>query len=117
MDWESRVLQTIRQIPRGKVSTYGAIARAAGSPGLSRQVARIMSKSSGLPWHRVVGAGGQIKVCGELAAEQRLRLEFEGVRFRGRKIDMGTQGFHFPRARLRKSQVTEGKSRKTSAAQ
>lgn len=115
MDWESRVVKAIRQIPQGKVSTYGAIARAAGTPGLSRQVARIMSNSYGLPWHRVVGAGGQIKTPGEWAAEQRLRLEFEGVRFRGRRIDMTTHEHHFRLARRRKSHGKEKKSGKPSA--
>jgi methylated-DNA-protein-cysteine methyltransferase-like protein len=44
--------------------------------------------ASALPWHRVVGAGGEIKLRGEGAAEQRLRLNLEGVRFRGKRVDM-----------------------------
>jgi methylated-DNA-protein-cysteine methyltransferase-like protein len=102
MDWESRVIAAIRQIPRGKVSTYGAIARAVGSPNSSRQVARVLSGSRGLPWHRVLGADGHIRVPGEWAAEQRLQLQFEGVRFRGRRVDMVAHEFKFgktPRSR------------------
>lgn len=83
-----RIERTIRAIPRGKVSTYGAIARAAGFPGAARQVARVLRRSFGLPWQRVLGAGGEIKLRGDSAIEQRLRLEAEGVRFRGRKVDM-----------------------------
>lgn len=83
-----RIERAIRAIPRGKVSTYGGIARAAGFPGAARQVAAVLRRSYGLPWQRVLGAGGQIKLTGDSAIEQRLRLEAEGVRFRGRKVDM-----------------------------
>lgn len=83
-----RVERTIRAIPRGKVSTYGGVARLAGFPGAARMVARVLRRGFGLPWQRVLGAGGQIKLTGDSAIEQRLRLEAEGVRFRGRKVDM-----------------------------
>jgi len=83
-----RIERAIRAIPRGKVSTYGGIAKAAGLPGAARQVARVLRRSFGLPWQRVLGAGGEIKLRGDSAIEQRLRLEAEGVRFRGRKVDM-----------------------------
>jgi methylated-DNA-protein-cysteine methyltransferase related protein len=83
-----RIERAIRAIPRGKVSTYGGIARIAGFPGAARMVARILCKGYGLPWQRVLGAGGEIKLRGDSAMEQRFRLEAEGVRFRGRKVDM-----------------------------
>jgi methylated-DNA-protein-cysteine methyltransferase-like protein len=83
-----RIEQTIRAIPRGKVSTYGGVAKAAGFPGAARRVAGVLRQGFGLPWQRVLGAGGQIKLTGDSAIEQRLRLEAEGVRFRGRKVDM-----------------------------
>jgi methylated-DNA-protein-cysteine methyltransferase related protein len=83
-----RIEQTIRAIPRGKVSTYGGVARLAGSPGAARQVAVVLRRGFGLPWQRVLGAGGQIKLTGDSAMEQRFRLEAEGVRFRGRRVDM-----------------------------
>lgn len=83
-----RIERTIRAIPRGKVSTYGAVAQIAGYPGAARMVARILRRGFGLPWQRVLGAGGAIKLTGDSAIEQRLRLEAEGVRFRGRKVDM-----------------------------
>lgn len=83
-----RIEQTIRAIPMGNVSTYGAIARLAGFPGASRQVAAVLRRGFGLPWQRVLGAGGEIKLTGDSAIEQRLRLEAEGVRFRGRRVDM-----------------------------
>jgi len=83
-----RIEQTIRAIPPGKVSTYGGVAKAAGFPKAARLVARVLHRGFGLPWQRVLGAGGQIKLTGDWAIEQRLRLEAEGVRFRGRKVDM-----------------------------
>lgn len=92
---EARIRATIQKIPRGKVSTYGAIARAAGLPGRSRQVARVLHRSFGLPWQRVLGAGGEIKLRGDSGIEQRLRLEAEGVRFRGRRVDMKAHEFGF----------------------
>ena len=97
-----RIEAAIRSIPRGKVSTYGAIARAAGLPGAARQVAAILRRGFGLPWQRVLGSGGEIKLRGDSAIEQRLRLEAEGVRFRGRKVDMKVHEFKFGRAGRRR---------------
>jgi methylated-DNA-protein-cysteine methyltransferase-like protein len=94
-----RIEKTIRAIPRGKVSTYGAIARAAGCPGAARQVAAVLRRSFGLPWQRVLGAGGEIRLRGDSAIEQRFRLEAEGVRFRGRRVDMKNHEFKFGRVR------------------
>ena len=92
---QARIRAAIKQIPRGKVSTYGAVAQAAGFPGAARQVVRALHRSVGLPWQRVLGAGGQIKLRGESALEQRFRLEAEGVRFRGKKVDMKEHEFKF----------------------
>ena len=76
----------VRRIPRGRVASYGSVARAAGRPGAARQVAwalRGAPRSAGLPWHRVLGAGGRILLPGEAGLEQRLRLQGEGVTFAG----------------------------------
>ncbi len=55
--------KVVRQIPKGKVATYGQVAAAAGYPGYHRQVAQMLSKSGdALPWQRVVGAGGQLRL-------------------------------------------------------
>jgi methylated-DNA-protein-cysteine methyltransferase-like protein len=80
----------IRSVPRGKVSTYGKVAAAAGYPLYHRAVAKLLRNAplQGLPWQRIVGAGGEIKLKGEAAAEQRLRLSIEGVKFRGRRVNM-----------------------------
>jgi methylated-DNA-protein-cysteine methyltransferase-like protein len=92
-----RIEAAIHRIPHGKVSTYGAVARAAGLPQAARLVARVLHRGFGLPWQRVLGAGGEIKLRGDSAIEQRLRLEAEGVRFRGRRVDMKHCEFKFRR--------------------
>jgi methylated-DNA-protein-cysteine methyltransferase-like protein len=92
-----RIEQAIRVIPRGKVSTYGAVAKAAGFPGAARMVAQVLHRGFGLPWQRCLGAGGQIKLTGDSALEQRFRLEAEGVCFRGRKVDLRQYEHKFSR--------------------
>lgn len=78
----------IRKIPKGKVATYGQVAAVAGFPRAARQVVWALNAFQGLPWHRVVGAGGAIRLPGQQALEQRLRLELEGIAFRGRRVDL-----------------------------
>jgi len=83
-----KIKRTIARVPYGKVATYGQIAKLAGFPGAARQVVWALRASSGLPWHRIVGAKGKISLTGEAGFEQRIRLEMEGVRFNGVRIDM-----------------------------
>ncbi|QNI35025.1 MGMT family protein [Alloacidobacterium dinghuense] len=80
----------ILSIPAGKVSTYGKVAAAAGYPRYHRAVARLLRTDppDQLPWHRVLGAGGEIKLHGTAAREQQARLKLEGVRFKGERVDM-----------------------------
>jgi len=68
--------------------TYGQVAAAAGYPGAPRLTVRALHGTEKLPWHRVVAAGGRIALPGEEGREQRLRLEMEGVSFRGGKVRM-----------------------------
>ena len=84
----ARVRAVIARIPRGKVVTYGQVASAAGVPGGARLTVRALWSGVGLPWHRVVAAGGRIALRGEDGEEQRLRLTLEGVAFRGRRVRM-----------------------------
>ena len=104
------ISNAIRRIPRGRVSTYGAIAKAAGYPRCSRHVARVLKQVDGLPWQRVIGSGGRISLRGELGMEQRFLLQAEGVRFRGRRVDMKAFEHRFATAG-RKSPAATGKSR------
>jgi methylated-DNA-protein-cysteine methyltransferase related protein len=80
--------RVIRSVPKGKVSTYGRVAAAAGYPLYHRAVAQLLRRDISLPWQRIVGAGGQIKLRGDAATEQRLRLSMEGVNFRGKRVNM-----------------------------
>ena len=80
----------ILSIPPGKVSTYGAVAAAAGYPQYHRAVARLLRTDpiDQLPWHRVVGVGGEVRLRGAAAHEQRARLKLEGVQFNGKRVNM-----------------------------
>jgi methylated-DNA-protein-cysteine methyltransferase-like protein len=93
---ESPALQAIWHvvctIPRGQVSTYGAVARAAGFPGRARQTGfalRVAPKALNLPWHRVVAAGGRIAFprASREYHEQARRLRAEGVRVVAGRVD------------------------------
>src|SRR2546430_16496388 len=92
-----RIVAAIRRIPRGKVSTYGPVARGAGYPGAARQVVGVLHRSFGLPWHRVLGAGGELKLRGDSAIGQLLRLGKERVCRLGRRVDMKAQEFRISR--------------------
>jgi len=89
-DRDEAFRRIIVSIPPGKVSTYGKVAAAAGYPLYHRAVARLLRTDTpdSLPWHRVLGAGGLIKLRAEAAIEQQRRLRMEGVRFRNNRVDM-----------------------------
>ena len=91
----------IASVPRGKVITYGQVAEAAGFPRAARMTVWALQGADGLPWHRVVAAGGRIALTGEEGWEQRMRLETEGVTFRGERVRMDLHGWT-PRARRRR---------------
>jgi len=80
-----RVVEIIKEIPEGKVMTYGQIARLAGSPRGARQVVRVLhtlSEKYKLPWHRVVNIKGEISINDyESHNIQKMFLESEGIRF------------------------------------
>ncbi len=90
MGYFEQVQRIVLQIPRGKVATYGDVARAAGHPGTARQVAWALrdAQALGIPWQRVLGQGGRILLPGAAGLDQRTLLELEGVTFLGSKVDM-----------------------------
>jgi len=92
-----RIWEVVRQIPRGRVATYGAVAEAAGLPGAARQVVWALRAGTGLPWHRVIGAQGKILLKGEPGLEQRLRLAAEGVAVMGNRVPLEEYAFRFRR--------------------
>ena len=78
------IWSVVRRIPRGRVATYGQIAELAGLEGHARQVGYALHNlpnASGIPWHRVVNAQGEIspRSAGDSHELQRLLLEAEGV--------------------------------------
>lgn len=80
-----RVIDVIKNIPEGRVATYGQVARYAGNPKASRQVAYILHSSTekeGLPWHRVINSKGGISLRPKRGYElQKQMLEKEGITF------------------------------------
>lgn len=93
---DEMIRRAVASIPRGKVSSYKEVASAAGFPLNHRLVVKILRDSGDrLPWHRVLGAQGDIRLKGEAALEQRRRLEMEGVRFRGKRADLSAHGHSF----------------------
>ncbi len=101
-----RIQAVVRKIPRGKVATYGDVAYAAGYPGAARQVVWALRATSGLPWHRVLGAGGKILLPGEAGFEQRMRLQAEGVAFHGSRVALKEHRAKLHRTRKKKSKRT-----------
>src|SRR6476659_2537801 len=79
------IYKAVRQIPRGRVATYGQIAELTGFEGRARQVGYALHslKDDGVPWHRVVNARGEIspRSAGDSHELQRRLLEAEGVEF------------------------------------
>jgi methylated-DNA-protein-cysteine methyltransferase related protein len=76
------VYKLVKLIPRGRVLTYGALAKALRLPGGARTAGRAMGatpQGKGIPWHRVLGANGKILIREPYASLQKKLLESEGV--------------------------------------
>lgn len=85
------VYKLVKQIPRGRVLTYGALARAVRLPGGARTAGRAMAatpRGKGIPWHRVLGAGGKILIREPYASLQKRLLESEGIPVIESRIDL-----------------------------
>src|ERR1700682_4603739 len=89
MNWNP-VYKLVKKIPRGRVTTYGGIARALQLPGGARTAGRAMGAcpgGRGIPWHRVVGAGGRLLLREPNVSLQRKLLESEGLQVVERRIE------------------------------
>src|SRR3981081_2778808 len=90
MTWDP-VFRFVKQIPRGRVLTYGALAKALRLPGGARSAGRAMAASpsgKGIPWHRVVGERGKILIREPYASLQKKLLESEGVKVIESRVDL-----------------------------
>jgi methylated-DNA-protein-cysteine methyltransferase related protein len=93
-----RVYELVRAIPRGRVATYGQVARLLGLPRGARAVGWALRglphrHERTVPWHRVVGAGGRVSPrAGPGPLVQRRRLVKEGVRFVRGRVDLARHG-------------------------
>ncbi len=97
-DVRERIYATVKRIPRGRVSNYGAVAEVAGFPRRARLVGTVLRtapQSLRLPWHRVVNAQGRVAFPAGTPAFQRQcgRLETEGVVCRRGRVDLNRFGW------------------------
>ncbi|TXT60764.1 MAG: DNA base-flipping protein [Promethearchaeota archaeon] len=85
-EFTKNVIKIIQRIPKGKILTYGAIAKLAGNPQAARQVSWILHSSSkkyDLPWHRIINSKGEISL--KIKKDKNLQkhlLEKEGIEFK-----------------------------------
>jgi methylated-DNA-protein-cysteine methyltransferase-like protein len=95
----ARILAVVRRIPRGRVATYGQVARLAGigpHPRLVGYALAALAEASDVPWHRVVNAHGRVSPRATPGADslQRALLEREGVAFDARgRIDLARRSW------------------------
>lgn len=91
------IIAVLQSIPPGVVASYGQIAALAGRTGAARQVARLLHSSAGklgLPWHRVLGADGSIRLPEGGGFElQCALLEAEGIEVHRGQVDLSRWGW------------------------
>jgi methylated-DNA-protein-cysteine methyltransferase related protein len=88
MNWKP-VYEFVKQIPRGRIMTYGQVAKALRLAGGARTAGRAMAacpSGRGIPWHRVVGAGGRLLIREPYASLQKKLLQTEGVELAEKQI-------------------------------
>ena len=96
-EFSEKVYEIICRIPKGKVASYGQIARALGSPRASRAVGRVLHVNPDperIPCHRVVNKYGRLAPSYGFGGqdEQKRLLESEGVEVNGVMVDMDKYG-------------------------
>ena len=102
--FDAAVYRLVRQIPRGKVATYGQVAALLGYPRAARAVGYAMKRCPhDIPWQRVVNARGGISLRANVSGmiTQRVLLEQEGIGFRRGRVDLARDRWMGPRRRPR----------------
>jgi methylated-DNA-protein-cysteine methyltransferase-like protein len=105
--WQ-KVYQLVKHIPRGRVVTYGQLAKMLRLPGGARTAGFAIAacpSGKGIPWHRVVGAGGRLLTQEPVASLQRRLLESEGARVEGRGVDLERHQWHPGKSPRRRSRA------------
>jgi methylated-DNA-protein-cysteine methyltransferase-like protein len=105
MSWDP-VYRLVKQIPRGRVTTYGHLSKALRLRGGARAVGYAMAacpSGQGIPWHRVIGAGGRLLMSEPHASLQRRLLESEGIGVSGTRVDFERYGWNPKRNRVHKT--------------
>ncbi len=91
-----RVLATIDCIPEGQVAYYGQVAEEAGLPRSARFVGSVLKRfvnNHSVPWHRVLGSDGTIRVTGGIARDQAKLLRAEGVKVTNGRVKLSDFGW------------------------
>jgi methylated-DNA-protein-cysteine methyltransferase-like protein len=115
MSWDI-VYRLVKQIPRGRVLSYGALAKALRLPGGARSAGRAMAATpsgKGIPWHRVVGERGKILIREPYASLQRKLLESEGVKVIESHVDLKSHLWTAARTAKSKTSKTKAKGRRS----
>ncbi len=102
MPWD-QVYRLVKRIPRGRVITYGQLAKALRLRGGARAAGHAMAAcpgGRGIPWHRVVGAGGRLLIREPYAALQRKLLESEGIQIENDAMNLEEHAWLSRPARL-----------------
>jgi methylated-DNA-protein-cysteine methyltransferase-like protein len=111
MSWDS-VYRVVKQIPRGRVLSYGALAKVLRLPGGARSAGRAMAATpsgKGIPWHRVVGERGKILIREPYASLQKKLLESEGVKVVESRVDLKSHLWKLPQKTMVKTTATKVK--------
>jgi methylated-DNA-protein-cysteine methyltransferase-like protein len=117
MSWDP-VYQLVQRIPRGRVLTYGALARALRLTGGARTAGRAMASTpsgKGIPWHRVVGERGKILIRGPYAMLQKKLLESEGVKLIESRVQLSLHAWKPPAKTRTAAKQSPSKTRKAPA--
>lgn len=117
--WD-KVYKLVKRIPRGRVVTYGQLAQMLHLPGGARTAGYAIAgcpAGQGIPWHRVVGAGGKLLPREPYGSKQRRLLESEGTQFAGMAVDLAAhqwQATGQPQKSRSKTTGKQGRKRASS---
>jgi methylated-DNA-protein-cysteine methyltransferase-like protein len=109
MSWD-RVYAFVKRIPRGRVTTYGGIAKALRLRGGARAAGYAMAacpQGQGIPWHRVIAAGGRISIPEPRGGLQRRLLAAGRVDTSRGRIDLEQYLWPIPKRKARRKKTSK----------